>query len=623
MDDKVSEAKAVRQRSSLYLVACARGLLPDCKQLLEAGALPGTTDKEGLGAAHFSAAHGKTDMLTYLWSKGLELDSEDPKGRTPLHLAALGGHADSVRWLLEKGSWPDAFDEADNSALHLAARVGHVETIEQLLGGGAKLEVRNKRGVTPLGEAIVAGHLQAAKALHRGGGCREDRSRGLTLLHLSAGTGRPAVMEWLLRGGASLSDDGNPQKVTPLHCAAISGSLDAVRLLLEHGADAQAATTAGRLAADLVPSDCPSYEAVAAVLTRAGGRPSPATASLPASSSRPEAPTPHLPHTPAQEFLNMSSKDRLRRARRWAEDPDAPAAKVALDGLPPEASKHIRAAASVGRALTIHKALAAVHSDGDFQQDLLRLPLEKIVEDVKAHPSNYAKHVTNPDVDRAMGVIRAFHSVVKANGGSAVSLPKLSAGEPLACQERDRMLTQRITTKYTAHLQAACAAADATGLATGVSPETAARLAFEEAVKLPERADDRPGAVTSSFSSHESGVHQRKSAAGGPPSTSPPSQSSSLPPRHTAAETDHPSRHNIAVHDGPFNAVSQSEDEAPTSTWQETLAAECKRLLLQSVVMVITAAFIAWILRLGPFADLSRPAGLLVSKEADSGNSVG
>lgn len=72
------QAKKTRQHSSLFLVACARGLLPDCQQLLEAGALLDSRDKEGLGAAHFAAAHGKADLLAYLWSKGVELDGEDP-----------------------------------------------------------------------------------------------------------------------------------------------------------------------------------------------------------------------------------------------------------------------------------------------------------------------------------------------------------------------------------------------------------------------------------------------------------------------------------------------------------------------------------------------------------------
>lgn len=73
-----AQAKQLRQHNSLFLIACARGLVQDCKQLLDWGAQPGVADKQGLTSAHFAAAHGKTDLLAFLWSKGVELDAEDP-----------------------------------------------------------------------------------------------------------------------------------------------------------------------------------------------------------------------------------------------------------------------------------------------------------------------------------------------------------------------------------------------------------------------------------------------------------------------------------------------------------------------------------------------------------------
>lgn len=37
------------------------------------------------------------------------------------------------------------------------------------------------------------------------------------------------------------------------------------------------------------------------------------------------------------------------------------------------------------------QALAALHQDEDFQQDLLRLPIQRIIDDTKEHPENYDK----------------------------------------------------------------------------------------------------------------------------------------------------------------------------------------------------------------------------------------
>lgn len=45
----------------------------------------------------------------------------------------------------------------------------------------------------------------------------------------------------------------------------------------------------------------------------------------------------------------------MRRARRWAEEPGAPAAAAALADLPSEVAARLQEAASNGRSITIHK----------------------------------------------------------------------------------------------------------------------------------------------------------------------------------------------------------------------------------------------------------------------------
>ncbi len=37
------------------------------------------------------------------------------------------------------------------------------------------------------------------------------------------------------------------------------------------------------------------------------------------------------------------------------------------------------------------QALAALHQDEDFQQDLLRLPIQRVIDDTKRNPENYEK----------------------------------------------------------------------------------------------------------------------------------------------------------------------------------------------------------------------------------------
>ncbi len=50
---------------------------PQVSALIELGAHVDAVDKAGYSAMHFAAAHGRTETLKLLWSKGGELEVED------------------------------------------------------------------------------------------------------------------------------------------------------------------------------------------------------------------------------------------------------------------------------------------------------------------------------------------------------------------------------------------------------------------------------------------------------------------------------------------------------------------------------------------------------------------
>lgn len=93
------------------------------------------------------------------------------------------------------------------------------------------------------GEAVCSGHHTLCEALVAGVGASEllDRSKaGFSLLHVAAGLGEPMGVKWLLGKDAAVNDAACPGRLTPLHCAALSGSVLVVELLLGAGADASA-----------------------------------------------------------------------------------------------------------------------------------------------------------------------------------------------------------------------------------------------------------------------------------------------------------------------------------------------------------------------------------------------
>ena len=52
------------------------------KALLEQGADPEATDKRKVNALHFACGQGRLEVVSFLWSRGIELDAEDPSELT-------------------------------------------------------------------------------------------------------------------------------------------------------------------------------------------------------------------------------------------------------------------------------------------------------------------------------------------------------------------------------------------------------------------------------------------------------------------------------------------------------------------------------------------------------------
>ena len=62
------------------------------QQLLEMGADIGAKDKRGISALHYASGQGRLEVLQFLWSKGLELDADDPGAASLPTLAPQNTH---------------------------------------------------------------------------------------------------------------------------------------------------------------------------------------------------------------------------------------------------------------------------------------------------------------------------------------------------------------------------------------------------------------------------------------------------------------------------------------------------------------------------------------------------
>jgi len=254
-------------RTALWGTVCVIRHLPLAEVLLEAGANP----TDGV-TSHIAGGGGNLEALELLHRHGLDVDGI-PDGVPPLvYMMLWGTNPAGPRWLLDHGADPNLPWGNDGEApLHVAARRWDVPMVEALVEHGADVSRRRTDGATPHQLAELHGnHAIAEWLLEHGavdelspleryiaacaradraaaesmlGAHRDLRSQLLPehhlMLHRPAESGNAAVLETMLSGGFQ-TDARDKDNVTPLHRAAMGGHVEAVRVLLNHGADVNA-----------------------------------------------------------------------------------------------------------------------------------------------------------------------------------------------------------------------------------------------------------------------------------------------------------------------------------------------------------------------------------------------
>ncbi len=172
-------------------------------------------------------------------------EARDGSGVSAILLALYHGHADIARWLAARRENLDIFE---------ASAIGDVDRVEQMLAREPSLtQAFSADGFPALALASFLGRIAVVRALLGGGadpnaiGRNAERYTALT----GAVTARQAeVVRELLRHGAN-ANYRYAGGLTPLHVAAVNGSLEIARLLIDAGADRAAVSDDGKTPLDL------------------------------------------------------------------------------------------------------------------------------------------------------------------------------------------------------------------------------------------------------------------------------------------------------------------------------------------------------------------------------------
>jgi ankyrin repeat protein len=200
--------------------------------------------RPALPSAEFVQAirDGDTKRVSILLSAGANVNARDPEGNTPLILAALYARPDCVELLLKKGADPNAANKAGVTPL-IRAATDH-EKAKLLLAAGAKVQVHTELGNTPLILAARrSGNNRTVRLLLDQGADVKERNRlGVSALLAAAASGDLATVRMLLDKGAEVNDSPSRDDIfagmrTPLMWAAFRNDLPLLRLLLERRAD--------------------------------------------------------------------------------------------------------------------------------------------------------------------------------------------------------------------------------------------------------------------------------------------------------------------------------------------------------------------------------------------------
>lgn len=161
--------------------------------------------------------------------------------------------SDNVSYLsqaIAEGAQINSFLKNGDTPATYALRIGSLKSFGALLSDpGFDVNASNRHGETPLMLAAYYGRSREFYALLSKGAYVNVPSGRWSPLHYATIVGQAKFAEILLQKGAD-PNAATKAGVAPLHLAAKSGSIECVELLLKHGADPGRRTSQGLSALD-------------------------------------------------------------------------------------------------------------------------------------------------------------------------------------------------------------------------------------------------------------------------------------------------------------------------------------------------------------------------------------
>lgn len=230
------------------MIAAGKNMIAAAEKMIAAGAEVNKIGNNKIAALHVAVTKGHVVMARMLLQHGADA-GKAVKFDPPLtHLIHEKDYAEMLKALTENGANVNATNSDGYTALRSACEMGNSDKIKALLKAGADPNLPDRFGVYPLfsfmqsyiyryeNKSGILEMLLDAGASPDGGG-RQGSSQSGTPLHLAAAFGRLDAVKLLIRHGAKVDILAGQTERTPLLEAAANGHSGVARFLLESGAD--------------------------------------------------------------------------------------------------------------------------------------------------------------------------------------------------------------------------------------------------------------------------------------------------------------------------------------------------------------------------------------------------
>ena len=257
-------------RLSVILMSCENLV----RLLLEHNADVNIQDKIGYTLLHWCALNGDKNLARLLLKHKADVNIQNEIGHTPLHQCSITGDKNLARLLLEHnadvniqdifGFTPLHFlvkksnenfvslllkynadvnirDKHGKTLLHRLVIEGNENLVKLFLANKANLNIQDKYGITPLHQSVIEGDENLVRLLlHHNADVSMKDQHGHTPLHASSWhshINQRKIIGLLVKHGAQTINMRDAKGLTPLHIAVRCGNAQAVKKLVDLGAD--------------------------------------------------------------------------------------------------------------------------------------------------------------------------------------------------------------------------------------------------------------------------------------------------------------------------------------------------------------------------------------------------